>query len=112
MSTPEASEPNVTVRDDPEGHRYVVEVDDEVAGFTVYHVRAGRHLFVHTEIDPGHDGQGLGSKLARGALDDVKAQGGTIVPICPFIAGWVERHPEYQALGDEELLQQIAPTEP
>lgn len=111
MTTSDDAQPRVDVDDDPEKHRYVVEVNGAVAGFTVYHVRAGRHLFVHTEIDQAYEGQGLGSKLARGALDDVKAMGGIIVPICPFIAGWIDHHPEYQSLVDGELLQQIAPTE-
>lgn len=100
---------DVVVRDDPDNHRYIVEADGELAGFTVYHVRGGRHLFVHTEIDSAYEGRGLGSALARGALDDLKAKGASIVPICPFIAGWIDRHPDYDALVDHDLLRQIAP---
>ncbi len=95
------------LRNEPENDRYVVEVDGVVAGFTVYHVRGGRYFFVHTHIEPGFTGQGVGSVLARYALDDVRAEGGTIIPICPFIAGFVDRHPEYQSLIDEQLWDRI-----
>ena len=98
---------SIEIRDDPDNHRYVVEIDGAIAGSAVYHLRAHRHVFVHTEVDPQHEGQGVGSALARYALDDVKAKGGTIVPICPFIAGWVDRHPEYRAMVDRPLLDRI-----
>ena len=94
-------------RNEPENDRYVVEVDGVIAGFTVYHVRVGRYFFVHTQIETSFTGQGLGSVLARYALDDVRAKGGTIIPICPFIAGYVDRHPEYQSLIDEQLWDRI-----
>jgi predicted GNAT family acetyltransferase len=73
----------------------------------VYQLRGGRHIFVHTEVNADHEGRGLGSRLARFALDDVKAQGGTIVPLCPFIAAWVGRHPEYQEMVDQKMLDRI-----
>jgi predicted GNAT family acetyltransferase len=91
-----------TVVDVPERHRFEVRVDDEVAGYAVYHRRGGRLLFVHTEIDPSHEGEGLGSTLARGALDAARAEGAPVVPLCPFIAGWIERHEDYADLVDAE----------
>ncbi len=103
----EANAPEVAVRDDGEHDRYVVEVDGVAAGFTVYHMRGGRHFFVHTEVDAKFTGQGVGSALARYALDDVKAKGGRIVPICPFIRAFVDENPEYEALIDHELWDRI-----
>jgi hypothetical protein len=97
----------VRFRDDPEQHRYLAEIDGRGVGMAVYQLRAGRHIFVHTEIDPEHEGKGVGSALARFALDDVRAQGGIVVPICPFISSWIERHPEYRTLVDQELLDRI-----
>lgn len=94
-------------RDDSEEHRYVAEVDSEVVGVAVYQVRAGRHIFVHTKVNTEYEGKGVGSALARFALDDVQAQGGTIVPICPFISAWIEHHPEYRTMIDQELLDRI-----
>jgi hypothetical protein len=99
--------PEVTVHDDAEHDRYVVEVDGVAAGFTVYHMRGGRHFFVHTEVDDRFTGRGVGSALARHALDDVKAKGGRIVPICPFIRAFVDENPEYETLIDHELWDRI-----
>jgi predicted GNAT family acetyltransferase len=95
------------VHADPDNHRYVAELDGQVAGFAVFHHRGGRYLFVHTEVDPAFEGRGVGSALASKALDDVRAAGQTAVPLCPFIAGYIERHPQYADLVDRELLARI-----
>jgi hypothetical protein len=95
------------VRDDKENHRYLLELDGEVVGVAVYHERGGRRFFVHTEVEPGHEGEGLGSTLARGALDDVRAMGMKIVPLCPFITSFIEHNPEYAGLIDQPLLDRI-----
>ncbi len=88
----------------PERTRWEVRVDGEVAGFTEYFVRNDRFVFVHTEIGDDFGGLGLGSILARGALDEVKATGSMLVPLCPFIRGWIDRHEEYRELVDDEML--------
>ena len=101
--------PDVTVTDDPENHRFVATVDGRQAGFAVYHLAQGRHLFVHTEVDEAFSGQGVGSGLVRGALDHVRQQGGSIVALCPFVKKWVGEHEEYQSLVDEELDAVLRP---
>lgn len=88
----------VTVRNDPEGEAYVIEVDGERAGKAEYRIVGGRVVFTHTEVDDSFSGRGLGSRLARFALDDVRRQDMKIVPRCPFIAAYVKRHPEYQEM--------------
>lgn len=96
------------MRHDPENDRYVVEVDGEIAGYTEYHLRGGSHyFFYHTELFDGYAGQGIGSKLARFALDDVRSKEGMIVPLCPFIAAWMEKHPEYNDLIDTVIMERI-----
>jgi hypothetical protein len=85
---------DVEVRDNPDESRYVVLLDGEVAGFTLYRLHPGRITMFHTEIDPAHEGSGLGGRLARGALDDVRARGLELEPLCPFIAGYIRRHPD------------------
>jgi predicted GNAT family acetyltransferase len=87
--------------------RYEVLIDGELAGFAQYIRKGGRYVFVHTEIDPRFEGRGLGSILAQRALDDVRAQGAPVVPLCPFIAGYLEKHPEYDDLVDHALLQRF-----
>ncbi|WP_026414706.1 GNAT family N-acetyltransferase [Actinomadura oligospora] len=91
---------NKIVKDAPDQSRYEITVDGELAGFAEYELRAkGRIVvFTHTETLPGFEGQGVGGALARGALDDVRAGGRTLIPLCPFIKGWIEKHPDYQDL--------------
>jgi predicted GNAT family acetyltransferase len=92
------SEPVVV--DAPEHSRYELRLADEVAGIVAY-TRHGDVLdLVHTEVEPGHEGEGLGSKLATGVLDDVRRRGLKAIPTCPFIAGWLEKHPGYEDVLD------------
>jgi hypothetical protein len=91
----------VEIRDCPDDGRYELLVDGELAGFAQYRDRAGRRIFVHTEVDRRFAGRGLGTRLASGVLDDVRARGMRFIPRCPFIRGFVERHPEYLAPATE-----------
>ena len=84
-----------TVRDDPEQERYEVLVEDRVAGITQYHRRKDLIAFVHTEVDPAFEGQGLGSILVKFALDDARSQGLVVMPFCPFVRGYIARHEDY-----------------
>lgn len=97
----------IEIRDDNEESAYVVDVDGDRAGKAVYRMRDGRHLFVHTEVDDRFSGLGVGTRLVRFALDDVRSQGGTIVPICPFFAAYIKRHPEYEDLVDHEMSMKL-----
>ena len=69
-----------------------------LAGFATYRLHPGRITFLHTEIEPEYEGSGLGSRLAAAVLDDARARGLSVVPICPFISSWIRRHPEYADL--------------
>lgn len=86
--------PDVEVTDQPQRLRYEITVDGERAGFTQYADHHGVRTFVHTEIDDRFEGMGLASRLIHDALADVRARGMTIVPQCPFVRSYVERHPE------------------
>ncbi|MFL1429057.1 MULTISPECIES: GNAT family N-acetyltransferase [unclassified Nocardiopsis] len=83
------------VADAPENKRYEIRVDGEVAGFAEYILTDGLITFTHTEIDPGHEGRGLGGALVRAALDDVRGRELDVLPLCPFVKGWIQRHPDY-----------------
>ncbi len=92
---------DVTVRNNPELNRYEALIGEQVAGFARYRLSDDRITFVHTEVDDAFEGQGVGGVLARGALDDVRADGTrTVRPLCPFIKGWIEKHPDYADLVD------------
>jgi uncharacterized protein len=92
------STPNVIIRDNPEADRYEISVEGDRAGFAAYRLRPGLITFTHTEIDPDREGQGLGAQLVRYALDDVRARGLGVRPLCPFVAGFIDRHPDYAEL--------------
>jgi predicted GNAT family acetyltransferase len=77
---------------------YEITVDGQHAGLAAFEERPGVVVFTHTEIDDAFEGKGLGSTLARAALDDVRARGLKVLPHCPFIRSWIERHPDYQDL--------------
>jgi uncharacterized protein len=96
-----------TVTDNPERERFEISVDGQRAGFVQYLRRGGRLIFFHTEIDPAYEGQGLGSALAKGALDAARADGEPVVPLCSFIGGWIDRHPDYDDLVDHEALRAL-----
>ena len=87
-----------TVRDNPEAERYEIRDGDRVLGVAAYHRRGDTIVFTHTEVDPDEGRSGLGSTLVRAALDDARARGLTVTPLCPFVRGWIERHPEYADL--------------
>jgi predicted GNAT family acetyltransferase len=78
--------------------RYELALDGELAAFADYRRRGDNVDFVHTEVLAQHQGRGLARQLARFALDDVRAQGRQAVATCSFIAGYVERHPQYRDL--------------
>lgn len=77
--------------------RYELTLDGERAGYAEYRAMPGRIVFTHTVVYPKHEGEGLGSRLAKRVLDDAVADGLTIVPQCPFIAAYLKRHTEYEA---------------
>lgn len=89
----------VTIRDNPEKHRYeAVDGSGTVAGFSLYIRRDDHIVFTHTEVDPKFEGHGVGSQLARGALDDVRQTRLVVVAQCPFVKAFIEEHPDYQDL--------------
>ena len=96
MNRPPTPSPDIVVADNPAEGRYEIRVDGDLAGVAEYRDRGGRRIFVHTVIDDAFAGRGLGNRLAAGALDDAIGRGLPIVPRCPFIRAYLERHPEYR----------------
>jgi predicted GNAT family acetyltransferase len=89
---------DVAVTDNPEADRYELTVDGERGGFVTYRQSPGVIAFLHAEVDPSRERRGLGSQLVRGALDDARARGLSVRPVCPFVAWFIETHTEYRDL--------------
>ncbi|CAD5137897.1 GNAT family N-acetyltransferase [Microbacterium sp. Nx66] len=83
---------DITVTRNDEASRYEIRSDDVLAGFAEFDIRPGAIRFLHTEIDPAFQGQGLAGKLAAAALADVASTGDAIVPLCPYIAKYLQTH--------------------
>lgn len=107
---PVREEAGFTVADEPdqapavtrndEKSQYEIRIGNTIAGYSAFRSRPGRVAFTHTVVDPGFEGQGLGSTLVRDALTDVAARGETIVPLCPFVQAWLKRHPDFEGSVD------------
>jgi predicted GNAT family acetyltransferase len=90
---------DVRVADDPSALEYTATVDGERAGVIRYTREGDTITMVHTEVDPKWEGSGIGSTLVHDALEDVRAHGRRVVPLCPFVSAYIDRHPgEYDDL--------------
>lgn len=97
MPSPRSEPPSISVIDNADVGRYEIRRDGALAGFSDYRDRVGRRIFVHTEIDPAFAGQGLATRLIAAALDDTVARGLRVVPRCPFVRAYLERHRDHPA---------------
>ena len=89
---------NTIVRDNPDRNRYELLLDGEVVGIADYRIDGDRVVMPHTVIDPARRGGGLGAVLVQGALDDIRSAGRTVVPVCWFVAEFLDLNPDYEDL--------------
>jgi predicted GNAT family acetyltransferase len=83
----------ITIDRNDETRRYELKLDGQLAGYAEFRTNPGRVTFTHTVVFPEHEGEGLGSRLAKFVLDDAVRRGDTIVPVCPFISAYLRQHP-------------------
>ena len=100
MAEPNVATQDVVVEDNPEESRYEARLGDRVMGIAEYELpdEAGPITFTHTEVLEAAEGLGIGTRLAKGALDDVRRRGLQLVAECEFIAAYLKRHPDYDDL--------------
>ena len=92
-----SGEVEVTRNEDED--RWEARIGGELAGFAAYHLTDELIVFTHTEVEPEFEGRGIAAALARTALDEVAAEGTRkVMPLCPFIKAWIQRHPDYMGL--------------
>ena len=92
--------PDVNVVRNERKRRYEAHIGDHIAGFSQFRLNPGQVVFVHTEVEPAFEGKGVGSTLAKRALDDVRVRGEKVIAECPFIKEYINRHPAYADLLD------------
>ena len=97
----------IEVADAPERDRYELSVDGEVVGSSIYRTRPGLIAFVHTEVDERLQGRGLADRLIRFALEDARTRGLAVLPFCPFVKAFIERHREFEALVPDTYREQF-----
>ena len=81
------------VRDNPARHRFEIWVGGELAGFTTYKVDGDEYSLIHTETQPAFAGHGVASRLVAAILTELRSRGARVLPYCPFVAGYLRRHP-------------------
>jgi predicted GNAT family acetyltransferase len=102
MSETAANDHEIRVVDNPDENQFEAHIDGHVA--LVSYLRRGDTIFLtHTEVPKELEGRGVGSILARAALERAKSEHWQVVPRCPFIAKYIERHAEFQPLVRREL---------
>ena len=84
----------LTVRDQPDLQRFEAVLGEEVLGFVEYQRTADLVVITHTEVPPEIEGRGVGSKLIQAALDSARDRGLKVVPQCPFVRAYMDKHPE------------------
>ena len=94
----------VEVSDVPGERRYVLTVDGQRVGRLDYAVEGNVFIAEHVVVRPSHERQGLGSRLVRQVLDEVRASGRRLRPQCPFVVHFLAEHPEYADLDEDARL--------
>ena len=85
------------VRDNTERHRFELDAQGHIA-FSNYKRADGVLTILHTEVPKELEGQGIGSALVRGVLDLARARSEKVIPVCPFVKAYMDRHQEYADL--------------
>ena len=86
-----------TLINNQEKKQYEFHIDNNIV--RVEYIRAQNNIYLtHTEVPRNLEGQGLGSAIIKAALEDVKVNGWTLIPLCPFVASYIKKHPEYREL--------------
>lgn len=88
---------------DAASRRYRLLVGGDEVAFIEYDLIGNESVLIkHTEVQQAHEGKGYASSLVKSALNDVRGQNKTVIPICPYTLDWIRRHPEYHDVVRED----------
>lgn len=90
------------VRENKDAQQFELVDGDQLIGVAQYRSRPGVVAFMHTEIDSGHEGEGLGGQLIKTALETVAARDEDVLPFCPFVNKYIAEHDEFLPLVPAE----------
>jgi len=99
-----ADTPDVVMN--PQTHRFEARLEGETA-FTEYVLHGGAMVLPHTVVPPAFEGKGVGSALAKAALGYARAHALSVKPVCPFIAGYIRKHPEWWDIVDPAFREKL-----
>ena len=86
------------LKDNTEARQYEVSVEEQIA--RIEYIKAQDKIYLtHTEVPLSLEGKGIGSKIVEMALKDVARQDLTLIPLCPFVAGYIKDHPEWKKIS-------------
>lgn len=86
-----------TLVDNKAKKQYEFHIEDEIARIE-YIIAQGKIFLTHTEVPRKLEGKGIGSALIKQSLEDIQQKGLKLVPLCPFVSAYINRHPEYNSL--------------
>ena len=89
---------DITITNNPAEHRYEARIGGDLAGYCEYNLLSEAIMFTHTEVLEAHEGQGVGSTIAKHVLDTARSEGKHVIPVCQFIAGYIRKHRDYADL--------------
>lgn len=107
MEPQTSSPPDWLVRDNPDRHRFEIDLGDGTFAIAEYTLPKGTIMFTHTEVPPEHGGKGIGTALIRAGLAAARERGLKVIPICPFFAAYIKAHSEAQDLLDPTWRRQL-----
>lgn len=79
-------------------HRFEAQVEGQVAGFVTYVHTDGVFDLQHTIVEKAFEGRGIAGGLVRHVLDGIRQSGEKVIPTCPYVKSWIEKHPDYADL--------------
>lgn len=92
------------VRDNPERNQFEIDLGDGHFAYAKYNLLPGAIRFYHTVVPESHGGQGLGTALIRAGLSAARERGLKVIPVCPFFADYLRKHPDEQDIVDPAFL--------